>query len=357
MGPKRCRPRSTRRANPGWVVASLSRSARIATTTARAQCPLGEGGEEPGSFAGVAAQRHRLFALVDDQHLIRPRIADGGEGVHRMGARRDDHHLATVAGQGCGHARSHQGRLAAARRPHHGQYPDRGQSAQALDDLGVAAEECVGVAHVVGDETRVRADGRRFGAGLVRDQGGVLAQNGLFEGDQVRTGVDPQLGGQHRPGAVQGPQRLALAAGLVLGGREDGPPPLPQRSLGHFGLGLAQHLAEAARPQRGVEAELLGVETQLLEARSLDLSRVPPVEITQGTAPPQPQRLTSKVRGAFRLAQRQQLVRTAHQAFEPPGVDLVTGNNQPIPVGHGLDGFGAQHPPKPHHTAGYHLPP
>ena len=41
---------------------------------------LGEGGEEPGSFIGVAAQRERLFALVDDEHQIGFSIADARRG-------------------------------------------------------------------------------------------------------------------------------------------------------------------------------------------------------------------------------------------------------------------------------------
>ncbi len=49
--------------------------------------PLGEGGEEPGSFVRVAAQRERLFALVDDEHQIGSRIAQAGEGLHRVRAR------------------------------------------------------------------------------------------------------------------------------------------------------------------------------------------------------------------------------------------------------------------------------
>ena len=176
-----------------------------------------------------------------------------------MRAGGDDHHAVPVAHQGRGHSRAHERRLAAARRADHRQHPRRRQPAQALADVGVASEEPVGVAHLVGDEAGVRADGRRFGAELVRDQRGVLAQDRLFEGDQLGTGVDPQLGGQHRAGAVQRPQRFALPAGLVLGGREQRPSPLAQRCLGHPHLRLAQHLAVAARLQRGVEVELLGV--------------------------------------------------------------------------------------------------
>ncbi len=262
-----------------------------------------------------------------------------------------------VANEGRGHARSHQGRLPAARRTDHSQHPNRRQPAQALGDVGVASEEPVGVADLVGDQAGVRAGGRRFGAELVRGERGVLAEDRLFEGDQLRARVDPELGGQHRAGAMQRPQRLALPAGLVLRGREQGPPPLPQRRLGHPDLGLAQHVAVAARLQSGVDMELLGVAAQLLESGGLDLAGVPAVEIIQGAAPPQPQRLTGKMRGPFGLAQCQQLVCAAHQTFEPPGVDLVTGNDEPVAVGDCLDRFGAQRAPKAHDAAGYHLLP
>ena len=49
--------------------------------------------------------------------------------------------------------------------------------------------------------------------------------------------------------------------------------------------------------------------------------------------------------------------RATHQAFEPPGVDLVAGNNEPVAVGHRLDRFGAQRAPKAHDATGYHLLP
>ena len=146
------------------------------------------------------------------------------------------------------------------------------------------------------------------------------------------------------PGAVQRPQRLALTTGLVLGRREQRPPLLPQRSLGHPGLGLAQHVAVAARPKRRVDAELLGVEAKLLQASRRDPAHVPAVEIAQRPAPPQSQRFGRQVRGAFRFAQRQQLAGSTHQALEPLRVDGLTGDDQPVTVGHGLDGVGARAP-------------
>ena len=193
-----------------------------------------------------------------------------------------------------------------------------------------------------GDEAQVRAAGRRFGARLACDQSRVLLQHRLLEARPARAPGRSPVRWRARAGAVQRPQRLALPAGLVLGGGEQRPPPFPQRRLGHPGLGFGQHVAVAARLERRVEAELLGVEAELLEASRLDPARVPAVEIAQRPAPPQSQRFGRQVRGPFRFAQRQQLAGSTHEALEPLRVDGLTGDDQPVAVGHGLDGVGAR---------------
>ena len=70
--------------------------------------PVGERGEEPRLLGAVAAQRHRLLALVDDEDGSRSRVRDRREGVHRAAARRDDHNPATVAEERGRHPGSHQ---------------------------------------------------------------------------------------------------------------------------------------------------------------------------------------------------------------------------------------------------------
>ncbi len=151
----------------------------------------------------------------------------------------------------------------------------RRQPAKALVDLDVTAEEPVGVVDVERQQTAVRALRAGHVAHSVGDEGRVLAQDRLLQGDQLRPRIDAQLSGQHRARLAQGAQRLTLAAGLVLGQGEQCPAPLAQRRRGDQRLRLGQHLAVLAALQAGVDAQLLGVETQLLETRGLDAATVP----------------------------------------------------------------------------------
>jgi hypothetical protein len=59
------------------------------------------------------------------------------------------------------------------------------------------------------------------------EQTGVLAQDRLLQGDELRPRVHPQFGDQHPPQLTQRPQRLALLTRLVLGERQQLPTRLP----------------------------------------------------------------------------------------------------------------------------------
>jgi hypothetical protein len=233
-----------------------------------------------------------------------------------MRARRDDHDPSAVATQRSGHARSHERRLAASRRPDHCHRTDRGEPAQTGRHVLVPPEEAVSVTDVIGDQAEVRTDraglGRSGGCGQRR----ILPQDRLLEVDEVGSRIQSQFNRQHGPGPVQGPQRIGLAARVVLRLREQGPAPFAQRRLRHLSLGGSQHLMMPTGAEGGVQAELLGLEPQLVEPDGLDPARFPSVEVDQRPSPPQRQRLTRSTRTENRPvtvdAQRSQHRNPAH---------------------------------------------
>ncbi len=322
--------------------------------------PLGVQGqsrEEAGLLAGVVAQGDCLLALVHDQRRSRARDRHRSECVHRMGSRRHHHHPATVALERGNDTSPQQRRLAAAGRSHDRQHPDRAQPAQALRYLGVAAEEGVGVGHVVWHQPQIWAAGAGLGQGRVSHQRGVLAQDRLLQGDQLGPGVHAQLARQHRAGLMQGPQRFALPAGLVLRKSQQGPAPLPQGGLGHPRVGLGQHVAVAARPQRRIQQHLLGVQAQLFQPSRLDPPRMPALQLHQRSAPPQRQPLTDHMRRSLGLPQGEQLPAPLHQSLEALGVHLLDRQDQPVALGHRLDRLDAEHLAQPRHAPVDHLGP
>ena len=88
---------------------------------------------------------------------------------------------------------------------------------------------------------------------------------------------------------------------------------------------------------RRIEAQLLGVEAQLLQPRRFGSTRAPTLQVDQRSAAPQHQRLTDDVRGPLRLAQREQLARPPHEPLEAARVDVVARHDQPVALRHRLD--------------------
>ena len=129
---------------------------------------------------------------------------------------------------------------------------------------------------------------------------------------------------EHRAGAMKGAQRVALLARLVLRQREQRPPMLSQRHLGDARLCLRQHFPVTPGAHRRVDAELFGVEAQLLQSRRFGPARAPTLQVDQRPAPPECQRLTNQVGGALRLPQREQFARPPEQPLELTRVDLVS---------------------------------
>ena len=201
------------------------------------------------------------------------------------------------------HAGSNERRLPAARGSDHHQHANRGQPSQTRLDLAFAPEETIRVGDVVGHQAQVGADLRRFGQGRSGYQRGVLAKDRLLQRDQLRAGLDAQLADERRARLMQGAQRVTLPANLVLGQRQQRPPPLPQRGLGRPSLSLGEHLPMVTRTQSRLQADLLGLQAKLLEPASLDPTGVPALELAEGRPPPQRQRFTAHVRGTVVLAE------------------------------------------------------
>jgi hypothetical protein len=97
-----------------------------------------------------------------------------------------------------------------------------------------------------------------------------LAQDRLLQSDQIGARLQSQLGDQNTASLAQAAQRVALASRLVLGEGQQRPPPLAQRRLGGAGLGLPQDVTVTTGPQRGVDANLLGVKAKFLQPAGLD---------------------------------------------------------------------------------------
>ena len=236
-----------------------------------------EGSKEPGSLA-----RRSWHSVITSSHWSTTSTGAGpngrrpGERIHGVSARRD--HDDPVAGS--------RRRVAAipARTSDDFPTPDGPitvttpasvEPSHARRHVRVTTEEDVGVVDVVMDQTRVRASRAGIGGHRHRSKRRVVPQDRLLERDQVGTGIESQLGGEHRAGTMKGAQRVALLAGLVLRQREQRPPTLSQRRLGDPSSASRQHLPVTPGAERRVDAELLSVEAQLLQSRRLGPARAP----------------------------------------------------------------------------------
>ena len=256
-----------------------------------------------------------------------------------------------------GDAGAHERGLAGSRRPDDGQHRRAVQPADALGDLGVAAEERLRVTEVVAEQAEVRARIPRIRPGRVHDERWVLAQDRPFQRDELGAGIQSQLRHQEAAGPLQGPQRLGLPPCLVLRQCEQRPAPLPQGRVGDPRLRLGQHLGMPARLERRVEPGLLRLPPQLLEAFRLDAARLPRLQIDQRPSPPEAERLAERIAGAVGFAEREQLPPAPVQPFEARGVDVVRGDREPVSVRRRLDRIGAQRAPQPQHASRDHLLP
>ena len=289
----------------------------------------GEGGEESRLFGRVLAQDDGFLALVDHEHRHRTRVGNAvsasigrAPGVMTTTRRPLRCSAAATPARTSDDLPQPEGPTtastptAASRRRHTSTSASRPKkpsvSSTSYGTRPKYGQTAPGSGSASGDERR------------------VLTQDRLLQRDQVGAGVDAQLGDQHRPRPVQRAQRVTLAARLILGQGEQRPPALAQRRLGHPGLRLGQHLPVLPGAQCSVEADLLGVQTQLVETAGLDPTRIPVLELAQRRPSPQRQRLTTHVGGSLVLPEREQLRAAAHHPLEAMRIDLVGGHRQAV---------------------------
>ena len=94
---------------------------------------------------------------------------------------------------------------------------------------------------------------------------------------QLRRGVHPQLVAQKLSGALEGAQRLGLAAVPVQGHHELGLESLPQRILRRQSHQLPGYYLVAPQGQVGVDPRLNRREAQLLETADLEMQSSTPI--------------------------------------------------------------------------------
>ena len=209
--------------------------------------------------------------------------------------------------------------------------PTAAQPIQARVDLALAPEEALGCRRrrrAPDPGTGRRAPGSGRAAATTSD--GSWRRIACSNATSSEPGSTPSSVTSVRAGLVQRAQGVTLPAGLVLGQRQQRPPALAQRRLGRAGLRLGEHLAMVARTQGGLQADLLGVEAELLEPAGLDPTGVPTLELAQRRPPPQRQRLAAHVGGPVVLAQRQQLRAAPGHPLEAVRVHLVGRRRQAV---------------------------
>ena len=329
MAPRRYRLRSRRRAKAGYAEASASRSARIATTSR----PCSDQRTSPARNAAREASSG-LSEKTSSHWSTTSTVRSEGRGRVRSVAAGSFPGVMTVTRWPWSRSAAPMPARASEDFPLPGRADDGDRSALAQDVQAgahgvVAAEEGLVVVEVERQQASVGAGARRRHRSAGQ-QGLVLPEDRLLQRGELRTGVDPELLGEHPLDAVDGPQRLGLPARLVLGQRQQLPAPLAQGRFPDHGLGRREHLEVPPRPQRGLDAQLLRFPPQLLQPLGLDAGEVRELQVLEGGPAPQRERLAQQVRRAVRFAQRQQLATADDESLEPPGVDVVRRHGQRV---------------------------
>ena len=312
---------------------------------------VGEQLDEPVLLLVVVAQGEELFGLVDDEE---PRLPGGSgwrEGADGVPAGGDDVAVLAFAAQCGDEAGAHQGGLPGPGRAEDGEDAFGLEAFGAGADVAVAAEERFGVVDVVGHQAEVGAGV----AGPLPDvfgvEGGVLAKDGLLERLQAGAGVDAELVDEAAADPGDGGQRFSLAAGTVLGEREELPPAFPQRCRLGEGLGLGENFAVVAGGDGRLEPPFLGVEAELGEAVGFEAAGLPLLELGERTAAPQGEGLGQRVRGTVGFAELEELVAAGGERLELAGVDGIDGHGEPVARAGGRDRVGAEDLAEPYDTA------
>ena len=155
--------------------------------------------------------------------------------------------------------------------------------------------------------------------------------------DQLRAGVHSELPRQHRPHLAEGPERLGLATGLVLGPSQQGPASFAQ------GLGADRALRSVRTPRAhppgarrpgGAPRRPVAGPPGVPPRSAHGPSRPGPAVVPRATGrAPRP--------GGTRRGpppQLQELPGTLDEALEAPGVELLVSDREPVALGNSLDG-------------------
>jgi hypothetical protein len=151
----------------------------------------------------------------------------------------------------------------------------------------------------------------------------LLAQHRLLQLAQLGARLDPQLLGQHLPGAAVGGQRIGLPFGPVQSQHQQPPQPLPHRILGHQLFQLPDHLRRQPQLNAGLESALHRHQPQLLQPGGLQRQRLHLGHIGQRPPAPQRQRLPEPPGGNRRLTPAKCVPAHPHQPLKPGGVHPV----------------------------------
>ena len=143
-------------------------------------------------------------------------------------------------------------------------------------------------------------------------------------------GVDAELVDEAAADPGDGGQRFSLAAGTVLGEREQLPPALAQRCRLGEGLGLGEDFSVVAGGDGRLEPPFLGVEAELGEAVGFEAARLPLLELGERASPPQGEGLGERVRGTVGFAELEEFVAAGGERLELAGVDCVYGHGESV---------------------------
>ncbi len=176
--------------------------------------------------------------------------------------------------------------------------------------------------------------------------------------EQVRPGIDAQLGGQRSARLAQRAQRLALTAGLVLGQGEQRPAPLAQRLPGDERLGARANTSRCRPLCRQASTRSSSTSRRICSSRAASI-RAGSQRSASASGWPRHSASASPSTYAARsgLAEGQQLTRLGHGLLEARHVDVVGEQRQPIAVRRRLDRFGAECTAQPHDATGDDLVP
>ncbi len=159
-----------------------------------------------------------------------------------------------------------------------------------------------------------------------------LPQHGPLQLTQLRTGFQPQLPGQHRPGPPVGGQRIGLPLTPVQRQHQQPPQPLPQRMLGDQALQFPGHLRMQPSRQVRLQPALHRDQPELLQAAAFQRQRLHIQHVRQRAAAPQRQRLPETITRGRRLIPASRRLALSHQPLKPAGIHQTGVDADGVPA-------------------------